>query len=120
MSSPLWPATLPQAPLASNYSETGEGALVRSAPELGPAMVRRRYSRQVVTYQISLALTDAQRATFFTFVDTTTEGGVLWFDWIDFTTRATQSYRFVIPPRPTVVALGPGLWRVDFQLEALL
>lgn len=119
MANPVWPLTLPQAPLAGSYSETGDGNVVRSAPELGPPKVRKRYSRELVTYQISLILTDAQRAAFLTFYSGAAQGGAQWFDWIDFATQALQSYRFV-PPRPTFSLVKVGTWRADFQLEAFV
>lgn len=117
MSTPVWPGTLPQDPLLGSFSESGQGATVRTQMDAGPAKVRQRFTVEVRNISVELTMTGAQLATFDAFWATTLGYGALAFDWTDFRTLAAQTYRFV--SRPSYAALGGDVWRVSFQLETV-
>lgn len=77
---PVWPATLPQKPLLSDFERQAADRTIRSEVDAGPAIVRRRFHRGVDEFPWSAYLTDAQRATFESFHDVSLEGGALAFD----------------------------------------
>jgi len=117
MSTPVWPLTLPQEPQLGSFSESGQGATIRTQMDVGPAKVRQRYTVEIRNISVELAMTGAQVATFDAFWSATLGYGALAFDWKDFRTQAAQTYRFT--SRPSYVALGGDMWRVSFQLETM-
>lgn len=117
MTTPVWPASLPQNPQLMGFQESGAGATVRTQMDAGPAKVRRRFTIEVRNISLALVMTTAQVATFDTFWTSTISYGALAFDWVDFRTLAAQTYR--IASRPAYTALGNGYWRVEFMLETV-
>jgi hypothetical protein len=112
----VWPATLPQRVLLSDFAESADSNVIRSEMEFGPAKVRRRYTAEIKVYQVSLVLTPDQVTTLDTFYDSTL-GAVDAFDWVDPRTLAAAVLRF--RSRPEYRPLGGGFWRTSFALEKL-
>ncbi len=112
-----WPASLPQAPLLRGYSEQGQGNTIRTQMDVGPPKRRRRYTAELVQYQMMVLLTEAQLATFETFYTSTLSHGADAFDWVDHRAGTTLEYAFV--GRPQYTPAGGGLWEVSFTLEAM-
>lgn len=112
-----WPAGLPQRPLLQGASEQGQGTVVRTDMDVGPAKLRRRYTAEITRFDIALILTTAQVATLETFYDSTVNGGVDPFDWSHPRTLAAAEFRFV--SRPAYQPLGADYWRTAFVLEVL-
>jgi hypothetical protein len=112
----LWPASLPQRVLLSDFVESADANTIRSEVDYGPAKVRRRYTAEVKVYQIGLVLTTAQVATLDTFYDVTLNA-VGTFDWVNQRTLTAAVYRF--RSRPEYRPLGGGYWRTSFALEVL-
>lgn len=112
-----WPASLPEQPLADGYTESALPNVVRSEMEIGPAKLRRRYTAEIKVYAVQFMLTTAQVATLETFYDSTLNGGVDPFDWVDHRTGATVSYRF--RSRPMYYTAAPGHWRCSSELETV-
>ena len=83
MANPVWPSTLPQAPLAASLSMKRQDATVRFQPDVGDPIVRNRYTAKARTYTFNMIFSAAQLATFDTFFDTTLANGSLKFDWLD-------------------------------------
>lgn len=111
-----WPSSLPQRPLLEGAAEQGQGTVVRTDMDVGPAKLRRRYTAEVTRFDVSLILTTAQVATLETFYDTTLQG-VDPFDWTHPRTLAAASLRFIT--RPGYQPIGAGYWRTAFALEVL-
>jgi len=112
-----WPATLPQLPLAADYSDALADTLVRTQMDVGPAKVRRRTTAGVRAMTASFVLDDTQVGTLVTFYDTTLDGGAQPFDWVLPRTGAAASCRFLQPP--VFASPNNGRYRVTCQLEIL-
>lgn len=112
----VWPLSLPQQVLASDYTEAADANTIRSDVDVGPAKVRRRYTAEVKVLQIGLVLTAAQVVTLDTFYDATL-GAVDAFDWVHPRTLAAASLRF--RSRPEYRAIGASYFRAAFALEIL-
>lgn len=98
MSTPVWPASLPQVLEIQGFSEKLPNVVMRTAMETGPAKRRRRFTAAPTPVKGSLTLTVAQRATLKTFFDSDLQGGALSFDWTHPVTGVTATYAFVSPP----------------------
>jgi len=118
MTNPVWPASLPQEPLAQGFSERAPNTLIRTTMEAGPPKARRRFTAGVRNIECQLRLTPAQTATLDLFFDTTIAGGALSFDWKHPRDGAPATFRFVEPPSYTPVARG-ALWQASLRLESL-
>lgn len=87
-----WPDTLPQTPLMDGNGLTEVSNRVEFSPDVGPPMRRQRttLAQRVIGWNFNL--TEAQRATFITFHNTTLTGGSDTFmatdpysgDWAEF------------------------------------
>ncbi len=118
MAIPLWPASLPQRPLADGFAETPPNLLVRSATDIGPAKARRRATAGVTRLRAAFRLSPSQLATFRSFFASDLQGGALSFSWVHPVTGALGSFRIVPPPTIEPVAAGIA-WRVSLDLELL-
>jgi len=125
MASLDWPsaANLPQYLRLQGYAQANDGGVIRSPMGYGPAKLRRRTTAVVQRVSGSLTLTATEKDNLITFYDTTTEGGVLPFNWFDFLNGLDSSphdeveYRFAAPPQYTT--LGGGLWLASLLFEVL-
>lgn len=114
----VWPASLPQKPLADGFSEQSAPNVVRTENDAGPTNARRRYTVPVKRLSVRFLMTSAQVATFETFHETTLASGVLPFDWTDPRTRSAES--FCILGVGAYEVAGPGYWYVSLTLEQQL
>lgn len=115
---PSWPNTLPQFALESGYQEDTQDQTIETQMEAGPAKIRRRFTKEIRTYEIQMMMTQAQAAAFDTFWQTDCLGGSISFDWVNPRTRAATTFRFRLPaPRRTV--FGGSNVLVSFKLERL-
>lgn len=111
-----WPSTLPQTILAEGYNQSAANVLLRSQPDVGPAMVRRRASAGVEPVSGKEWMTPAELGYLRTFYDTTLIGGSLRFSWKDPVTEAAVEFRFTEPP--SWIRAGVGFF-VQLGLEIL-
>ncbi len=118
MTNPVWPATLPQEPLAQGYAERAPDTVIRTQMEAGPPKVRRRFTAGVRSIECRLRLIPAQVDTLDAFFNTTVAGGALPFDWKHPRTGTAVTFRFVEPPSYAPVARG-ALWQASLRLEVL-
>ena len=118
MTNAVWPATLPQEPLADGYSEQAPNTVLRSQMEAGPPKLRRRFTAGVRTIECQLRLTPAEVADLDLFFTETVAGGSLPFDWKHPRTGTAQTFRWVEPPTYTPLARGTR-WRATLRLEIL-
>jgi hypothetical protein len=118
MSNPTWPSTLPPPVADNSAGYQAVSNAVRSNTEAGVAKVRRRFTAVATPFNCNLKLTQAQYATLITFYETTLLD-VLPFDWTDWRTGVTASYRFVQRPGGTFIQGSINRWLVNLQLEKL-
>ncbi|MEN6538924.1 MAG: hypothetical protein ABFC67_04865 [Mizugakiibacter sp.] len=118
MSNPTWPATLPP-PIADNSTAySGVSNVLRTEMDAGVAKVRRRFTAVATPFACTLRLTQAQYQTLITFYATTLQDA-LPFDWTDFRTGVTATYRFVQRPAGQYIQGSVNRWQVTLQLELL-
>jgi hypothetical protein len=110
-----WPATLPEFVLEQGYSEKFQNQTIESAMDSGPMKSRRRFTKAIREFSITLQMTTAQKAIFETFWLTTLRGGSLPFDWVHPLTRVVMSFRFK-NPAPQYGVVGGIHTRVSFTL----
>jgi hypothetical protein len=116
MPNPIWPATLPP-PLADSSAAYGAPTnVIESQMEAGRPKVRRRFTAVEIPFACSLKLTQAQHATLETFYYQTLSQ-VLPFDWTDFRTCTTATYRFTKDGyKSSYLAGSVNRWQVSLAL----
>ena len=82
----------------------------------GPPKVRRRTTAVIQQVPVVMDLSDTQKTALITFYDTTLEGGVLPFDWIDQLNGGTVEFAFM---GPIAWAKPSGIWFASMQFEIL-
>jgi hypothetical protein len=87
--------------------------------DTGPAKIRRRFTKSLRRFDISMMMTAAQVTTFETFWNDTLKGGSLPFDWLHPRTRVAATLRFRLPA-PRIETMGSGAQNlVSFSLEII-
>jgi hypothetical protein len=76
---PIWPETLPTAPLYQGWAETEPTNYVEFQPSVGAPMRRRRSTAVVRPFQVSFSVTTAQAASLLAFYNSDCAGGSLSF-----------------------------------------
>lgn len=113
-----WPSNLPV--MLAGLTDKRQSTTIRSEVDSGPPIVRRRFTAAVRTLTIPMRFTNAERATFDTFFNTTLAGGSLSFNWLDPVTDALVAMRFVEPPEFTGEDGGAfKYWTATFVMEIL-
>jgi hypothetical protein len=117
-----WPSTLPQAPLHQGYAQREQSAVIRSQMGYGPAKVRRLTTAAIQPVNASMVLNDTQKQTLKVFYTTTTKGGAIRFNWINFLDDPDGAvndteFRFTSPIQWS--SRGPNLWLAVMNLEIL-
>lgn len=117
-----WPGTLPQY-FEVGVLDTRQQGFIRTEMDTGPFKQRKRFTAVSRFLTGTMLLTGTERATFETFYVTSINQGADAFDFIDPSTFATVSARFVQPPTLSAVAgggtAGTAQWRVELALEVL-
>lgn len=111
-----WPAALPQAFLLDTFQQTLPDTLLRTQPEAGPAIVRRRFSTATTPVSGEMFMTAAQRATFTEFWTETIAYGSAQFEFPAQIGTGTWTVRLTAPPVFRPVA---AYWRVALEMEIL-
>ncbi|MFK2905005.1 hypothetical protein ISP17_13670 [Dyella ginsengisoli] len=118
MSNPTWPSTLP-APQADNSAAyAGAEEAIRTQMDAGVAKMRPRWTGTAEPFSCTVKLTQAQWATLQTFYATTLQR-TLPFDWTDFRSGSTATYRFLRKPAASYIKGLVNRWLVTLQLEIL-
>jgi hypothetical protein len=89
--------------------------VIRSQVDVGPAKVRRRYTKPITSVRASMNCSIVQVRTLISFFTTTCAGGVDRFTFTSPVTGQSEEYRFVEPPRFSPI--GGLMWRADLSLE---
>ncbi len=113
-----WPGTLPSYALEGGYQERFQDQTIESQMDTGPAKIRRRFTKAIRFFSITMLMTPSQVDTFETFWNTTLKGGSLPFDWLHPRTRAAMSFRFR-KPAPSYTVIGGTNVQVSFTLEVV-
>jgi len=118
----IWPVDLPQYPTGPVMTEL-QDSRIRSQPDTGPPLMRRRYTSAIRMVEAPLILTGAQLAIFDAFYETDLLHGTQRFQWLDFRTDELVQYRFVEPPKWTTLhgdqSPANRRWQATLKLEIL-
>lgn len=114
---PVWPITLPTAPLLDGFIETTPETIIRSEMDAGPAKVRNRTTAGVRKFSMAFILDKIQTATFDSFYLNDLSGGTNSFDFEHPRTGETLSLRLTKPPRYN--AQNARYFRVSLEAESL-
>lgn len=111
-----WPVSLPVAQdgsLVEGYFES----FVSDQPEVGAPRRRKRFTRALRRFSFTMVLTTAQVATLRTFIDTTSDRGVLEFNWTHPITAVAYEMRF--DGLPEIRHMTAGNWEVSVTMNEI-
>jgi hypothetical protein len=114
---PVWPVSLPQAPIADGYQEQQGDSLLRTPMDLGPAKQRPKNTGGVKPVLWTWELDGGELTAFETFFEQTLEGGALAFEMTHPRTGLGITVRIVKPPVAHPVT--GDIWQLPLQLEVL-
>lgn len=112
-----WPSTLQSVVNEQGFTMKFGDTTIRSSNDTGPQKVRRRSTRPIDFITCSVNLTTEEFATFYTFFNTTTNGGVTPFLFNHPITGVESSFRFMGPPEITPV--GGRYFSVSMSWEIM-
>lgn len=113
----IWPGTLQQLVSEANFGMAIGETVLRTDMEVGPQKTRRRFTKPVNSFTTSIYLTLAQYNTFYTFYNTTLNGGSLAFTFNHPITQVPTDFRFKSPPK--VSSIGGGNFIAAMEWEEL-
>lgn len=117
MADQTWPSTLPQRPRPDGYKENLGTADIRSSVEVGPAKVRKRYTKRIPIYEWSFDMSLTQVAALEAFYDLIGLRGTFDFTGGDPRTGSAYTYRFL--EGPNITHEGGENWSVHCKVEKL-
>ena len=117
MANPLWPAALPQFPLAGSLQRQVQDGVLRFQPDVGQALRRARWSGDSRTYSFAMVMDATQMAIFESFYFTTLKSGALDFDWIDPATGTHATFSFTAPWQEQEMGLAKPYFKVGISLQ---
>lgn len=88
-----WPATVPTSPQINSLSGQPDDTVLRTKNDVGPPVMRNRYTGKADHYSLNLMMSLAQLDDFKDFW-TTIGNGALPFDFPDPVTGATRQFSF--------------------------
>ena len=121
-----WPSTLPG--FLSGIGDQKGKTKARSEVDVGPAIVRKRYTAAVRNLDFPMKMDNDQRAIFDAFYSDDLDEGTLAFNWIDPVSMATVSMRFRSEDAPKWNGSGAydpdpdadvRVWQATFEMEIL-
>lgn len=116
MSTIDWPTSLPNG----NDGSLDEGFIepwVNDDASVGAPRRRARFTRMLKTFSFTMELTDDQAATLRTFVNTTSENGVLDFNWTHPVTAVVYEVRF--SRMPSIRHVTYNHWSASVETEEI-
>ncbi|MGY5789049.1 hypothetical protein ACXHXM_01960 len=116
MTTPIWPAVLPQKFLREGFAEEGQDNLIVSDMSVGPRKSRARSTSAVYPISGAMIMTEAQFAELKTFIRTEIQQRALPFTFPDPHGGAALLVRMT---RPYSIAPIGVQWRVQIVLEVL-
>lgn len=112
-----WPALLQSVVNEESFSFIIGETSIRSDMEVGPAKVRRRFTKSVDGLTCSINLTQSEFQTFYDFYDIDLNGGTKVFSFIHPVTQVLSDFRFT--KAPNMRSLGGGNFRVVMEWEQM-
>lgn len=94
-------------------------AYVNDAAAVGAARRRKVFTRTLRTFSFTTRMTDAQAAILRTFIATTTDGGVIEFNWTHPVTSVVYEVRFAGDELPSIEDVTKGVWDATISLEEI-
>lgn len=91
-----WPATLPDC--AETWEEQAVPVTVRTAMDVGPPKVRRRYTRTMRNVRVGFTMTHEQAMALRDYFELDLQGGVLEHEFRHPFLDEVQDFRFTEPP----------------------
>jgi len=88
-----WPAGLPNVQLVGMTDQRG-ATRVRSSVDVGPAIVRRRYTSGVRDVNVPVTFTNTERVVFDAWYQDDLDEGSISFVWTDPVTGSNVTFRF--------------------------
>lgn len=92
-----WPGTLPQKVNEDGFQLKKGGTVIRSDMDIGPAKLRRRFTKGVDNYVVTMDMTYAQYAIFDSYFDLDLNGGVNTFSFLNPVTQVSEIWRMTEP-----------------------
>lgn len=117
MTLPIWPETLPSAPLVEHYQENFPDTVIRSKMEQGPAKTRQRTTAGVAELTVNYLLSRTQVAALEGFFAETTSGGSQSFIFRHPRREVDVVARFRKPP--TLTPRNAQYYLAKLELEVL-
>lgn len=118
MANPTWPSTLPAPQANSSAAYAAASNVVRSDVDAGVAMVRRKFTAVATPFGCQLKLSTAQWATLESFYRDVLDDAMP-FDWTDWRTGNTATYRFIQRPSAAYIDGSVDRWLATLQLELM-
>jgi len=115
MASIDWPGSLP-LPEAGTLQETYVPPFVDDQAQVGASRRRKRFTRSLRSFSMTLILDADQLAVLEAFVETTSDGGTQIFNWAHPTKGTIYEVRFG-SGMPNISHLQVKYWRATFQLD---
>ena len=112
-----WPSQLQQKLNEDGFSYNIGPTVVRTEMDIGPAKVRRRFTKSVDTLTAIINLTVSEYSVFTYFYDTTLNGGSTTFNFLHPITGATIEARFVSDP--SIRSIGGDKFQASMEWEIL-
>lgn len=112
-----WPASLQQLVNRDSFSMQFGETVLRSDNDIGPVKVRRRFTRPINKVTVGFDMTVDQYEDFYTFFNTTINGGVTTFELEHPITGVLTEWRFNGPPQ--VTPLGGIIFQASMEWEEI-
>lgn len=110
-----WPGSLP-LPEAGALQEAYVAPFVDDQAQVGASRRRKRFTRSLRSFSITLFLDADQREILEAFVETGTDGGTQIFNWTHPTKGTVYEVRFG-SGLPSISHVQVKYWRATFQLD---
>lgn len=114
-----WPLTLQQKLNTESFSEKFGETVMRTEMDIGPAKVRRRFTKSVDIITCSINLDFDEYDDFLIFFKNTVNGGATSFTFIHPISGSNINARFTEPPTITPLSGGGRKFRVSMTWETL-
>lgn len=115
---PAWPSSLPAYVQEGGYQEKFQDQNVESQMDTGPAKIRRRFTKAIRFFSVSMQMSPSQVTDFETFWQTDCKGGSVSFTWVHPRTRSAATFRFR-NPAPSYSVFGGINVMVNFTMELI-
>lgn len=114
-----WPTQLQDYLNEDSFSHEFGNTTIRSSFDVGPAKVRRRFTRSIDMISCTIDLYKDDYDFFKTFYNTTLNGGVTPFEFNHPITQDLITVRFISDNPPSFRSMGGGYFKISMKWEIL-